>query len=139
MQAFCQATGQPVPSERGELVRVALESLACKYRVTLESLEKILGYRLEAIHIVGGGSQNRLLCQFAADVCGRPVYAGPVEATALGNVLAQAIATGQCASWAQAREIVRVSFPPKAYEPRDAQRAAWDQAYARFHQVLKKE
>jgi len=83
-----------------------------------------------------GGSQNQLLCQFTADACGRPVYAGPVEATALGNVLAQAIALGSCASWAEAREIVRAAFPLEAYEPRNV--AAWDDAYVRFQQVLSK-
>jgi rhamnulokinase len=134
IQAFCQSTGQAVPTDRGSLVRVALESLACKYRLTLDQLEKIMGHRLEVIHIVGGGSQNQLLCQFAADACARPVYAGPVEATALGNVLAQAIAGGACASWAEARQIVRASFPLKTYEPRDT--AAWDQAYRQFEQVI---
>ena len=137
IQAFCQSTEQTMPAGCGSLVRVALESLACKYRLTLELLEKVTGHRLEVIHIVGGGSQNQLLCQFAADACARPVYAGPVEATALGNVLAQAIADGTCASWAEARQVVRAAFPLKTYEPRDT--AAWDQAYRRFEQVLKKE
>jgi rhamnulokinase len=115
-------------------VRVALESLALKYRVTLEKLEKIVGHRLEAIHIVGGGSRNQLLCQFTADACARPVYAGPVEATALGNLLAQTLASGYCASWAQAREIIRTAFPLTTFEPRDT--AAWDEAYTRFKRVL---
>jgi rhamnulokinase len=132
---FCEATGQPVPSDRGALVRVALESLACKYRLTRERLEQVTGRRLEVIHIIGGGSQNQLLCQFTADACARPVYAGPVEATALGNVLAQAIADGYCASWAEAREIVRAAFPLRAYEPRDT--AAWDEAYARFETIVR--
>jgi rhamnulokinase len=139
--SYCEKTAQPAPCDRGSLVRLALESLACKYRVTLESLERILapsGGHLDAIHIVGGGSQNQLLCQFTADLCGRPVYAGPVEATALGNVLAQAIALDDCASWTEAREIVREAFPLKTYEPRDAQRAAWDEAYSRFLQVVAK-
>jgi rhamnulokinase len=136
IQSFCVATGQLVPSDRGSLVRVALESLACKYRLTLEQLEQVTGRHLEAIHIVGGGSQNQLLCQFAADACARPVYAGPVEATALGNLLAQALACGYCASWAEAREIVRAAFPPKAYEPRDM--AAWDEAYAHFQRMKSK-
>ena len=131
---FCAATGQAVPSDRGTFVRVALESLALKYRVTLENLEKIVGHRLEAIHVVGGGSRNPLLCQFTADACARPVYAGPVEATALGNLLAQALASGYCASWAEAREIVRSAFPLTSYEPRNT--AAWDEAFARFKRVL---
>lgn len=134
IQEFCAATGQAGPSDRGTLVRVTLESLALKYRATLEKLEKIVGRHLDAIHIVGGGSRNQLLCQFTADACARPVYAGPVEATALGNLLAQTLASGYCASWTQAREIVRTAFPLTPYEPRDS--AAWDEAYARFKRVL---
>ena len=118
-------------------MRCALESLALRYRMVLGMAEQLTGSRIEVIHIVGGGSQNQLLCQFAADACARPVYAGPVEATALGNVLAQAIADGTCASWAEARQVVRAAFPLKTYEPRNT--AAWDQAYHRFEQVLKKE
>ncbi|MBN1890663.1 MAG: rhamnulokinase [Thermoflexales bacterium] len=133
IRAFCTATGQAAPSSHGALVRAALEGLACKYRLTLERLEKITGQRLEVIHVVGGGSQNRLLCQLTADACARPVYAGPVEATALGNILAQAVAGGVCASWAEAREIVRTAFPLESYEPRQAER--WDEAYARFQAV----
>jgi rhamnulokinase len=135
IQNFCAATGQLIPLDRGTFVRVALESLACKYRLTLEQLEKITGRHLQVIHIVGGGSQNQLLCQFTADVSARLVFAGPVEATALGNVLAQALAVGYCASWAEAREIVRTAFPLKAYEPRN--RVAWDDAYAHFKNIVR--
>jgi rhamnulokinase len=85
---------------------------------------------VDAIHVVGGGARNRLLCQLTADACGRPVLAGPVEATALGNVLAQAIATGSCGSWADAHALVRRGFPSTPYEPREP--GAWDDAYARF-------
>lgn len=131
---FCANTGQAVPSDRGALLRTVFESLALKYRLTLEELETILGYRVEAIHIVGGGSQNALLCQFTADACARPVYAGPVEATALGNILAQALATGACASWAEAHDLVCAAFPPKIYGPRDTD--AWDEAYDRFKPLL---
>ncbi len=132
---FCASTGQPVPQDPGTFARVALEGLALKYRATLGQLESILGYRLEAIHIVGGGSQNELLCQFTADACARPVYAGPVEATAIGNLLAQALALGEFASWDDARAIVRATFPLETYEPRAT--GAWDDAYARFSQVMK--
>lgn len=134
--AFLAATGQSVADERGSLLRVVLESLAAKYRLTLEQLEQITGRSLEVIHIVGGGSQNRLLCQLTADACGRSVLAGPVEATALGNIMAQLVAAGECASWAEAREIVLTAFPTAMYEPR--QRAAWDEAYARFKALVKK-
>ena len=91
MRDFCQRTGQRAPETEGEIMRCALESLALKYRWALEKLEMMRGSRLEVIHIVGGGSQNRLLCQFTADATQRPVVAGPVEATAVGNVLMQAI------------------------------------------------
>ena len=136
IQNFCAATGQAIPQDRGSILRVAFASLALKYRTTLEQLERILGHPLDAIHVVGGGSQNQLLCQFTADACARPVYAGPVEATALGNILAQMIANGDCASWVQAREIVRATFPVKLFQPLHA--AQWDDAFARFKQILER-
>jgi rhamnulokinase len=134
LRACCARTGQEVPGTRGDLLRVALESLAWKYRRTLGDLERLLGRRLEVVHVVGGGARNALLCQLTADACGRPVLAGPVEATALGNVLAQAVAGGVCASWAEARTLVRASFTPARYEPKDA--AAWDEASPRAERIL---
>src|SRR5207253_7998937 len=101
---FCRRTGQPAPKEPGAVVRCALESLALRYRWVLERLEELLGRRLDVIHVVGGGSQNALLCQLTADACNRQVLAGPVEATAIGNVLVQAIGLGAIRSLAQARE-----------------------------------
>ena len=98
LRSYCERTGQPVPESKGELVRCALEGIACKYRWVLEHMEEILGYRLEVIHIVGGGSRNRLLNQFTADATGRTVITGPDEATAIGNLLVQAIATGEVGS-----------------------------------------
>ena len=130
IRAFCQRTGQSVPESKGEIVRCALESLALKYRWVLEKLELMLGHTLDAIHIVGGGSQNTLLCQLAADATQRPVIAGPVEATAAGNVLMQALARGEIGSLAQGREIVRRSFEVTTYEPGAV--SAWDEAYGRF-------
>jgi len=134
IQAYCARTGQLALASYGDLLRVALEGLAWDYRRTLGKLERLLGQRLEAIHIVGGGSQNQLLCQMAADACGRPVLAGPVEATAAGNLLAQAIAAGECASWEEAREVVRATFPPRTYEPKET--AAWDEASPRVERIL---
>ena len=96
IQAFCRETGQPAPETEGAIVRCALESLALKYRTVLGWLEELTGNTIEVIHIVGGGSQNTLLNQFAANACRRPVLAGPVEATVLGNLLVQARATGGC-------------------------------------------
>jgi rhamnulokinase len=131
---FCRHTGQPVPEEPGPVVRCALESLALRYRWVLEKLEGLLGRRLEMIHIVGGGTQNMLLCQLAADACNRVVLAGPVEATAIGNVLVQAIGLKLLGSLAEAREVVRRSFDVRRYEPKNPER--WQGPYARFLRLL---
>jgi rhamnulokinase len=134
LQDFCRRTGQPVPGEPGAVVRCALESLALRYRWVLECLEALTGQRLEIIHVVGGGSQNSLLCQFAADACDRPVLAGPVEATAIGNILVQAIGLGLLGSLAEAREVVRRSFEVRTFAPQHPER--WQPLYARFIQLL---
>ena len=128
--AYCRQHGQPVPESKGEVVRTALDSLALKYRYVLVQMEAILGRRLEPLHIVGGGARNRLLCQLAADATGRVVVAGPVEATAAGNVLMQALALGHVGSLAEARDVVRRSFEIATYEPRPS--AAIDDAYGRL-------
>jgi len=116
--AWCERNGQLSPETPGQFARTIFESLAVMYRLVLEDLAAITGRKRSRLHIVGGGSRNELLCQYAADACGVEVVAGPVEATALGNVLLQAIAAGRVAGGAQAREIVRRSFEPKRYEPR---------------------
>ena len=134
LAAFCTRTGQAPPGDEGAFVRCALESLALKYRWAVERLEAILGTTIRTIHVVGGGSKNALLCQFTADACGRPVVAGPVEATAVGNVLMQATARGRIATLADARAVVARSFPVRTYEPRDA--SAWDDAAGRFATLL---
>jgi len=131
---FCQRTGQPVPAEPGAVVRCALESLALRYRWVLERLEELLGRRLDVIHVVGGGGQNALLNQFTADACDRPVLAGPVEATAIGNVLVQMIGLGLIGSLAEGREVVRRSFEVTTFEPRQPQR--WGEPYRRFLGLL---
>ncbi|MCI0519475.1 MAG: rhamnulokinase [Chloroflexi bacterium] len=128
--AFCRQSGQAAPQTRGEIIRTALESLALKYRFVLEHLETLAGQPLAPLHIFGGGSKNRLLNQFTADCTGKTVVAGPVEATAAGNILMQAIALRQIASLAEARAIVRQSFSVETYHP--VSRAGWDGAYARF-------
>ncbi|MEZ4734985.1 MAG: rhamnulokinase family protein [Caldilineaceae bacterium] len=129
IQARCQATGQPAPTSKGAIIRCALESLALKYRWVLEKIETILGHPLAPIHIVGGGTQNRLLCQLTADATGHQVVAGPVEATAIGNLVVQAIALGHLGSLAQGRDLIRRSFDVVSYEP-TSQRTPWDEAYA---------
>src|SRR4029079_11474207 len=132
---FCRESKQRPPQSRGEFVRTCLESLALTYRRTLEGMEDVLGRKINTIHIVGGGTQNQLLNQMTADACGRAVVAGPVEATAIGNVLVQAMATGDVPSLAAARTIVRESFPVKGYEPMGGNK--WDHAYARFRELVK--
>ncbi|MBX6313847.1 MAG: rhamnulokinase [Isosphaeraceae bacterium] len=134
LAAFCTRTGQAPPSDEGAFVRCCLESLALKYRWAVERLEEILGAPIQTIHIVGGGTKNALLCQFTADACGRPVLAGPVEATAMGNLLMQAMGRGRISSLADLRAVVAHSFPVRTYEPRDP--AAWDEAAGRFTKLL---
>ena len=116
-------------------MRCALEGLALRYRWVPEKLENLTNRRLEAIHVVGGGSRNTLLCQWTADACGRPVIAGPVEATAIGNVLVQMIGLGLIADLRQAREVVRESFEVRTFEPQEPGR--WDEPYRRFAALLK--
>ena len=128
--ALCRQSGQPAPETHRAIVRCALESLALKYRQVLGKLEELGGRTIEQIHIVGGGAQNRLLCQMAADACQRTVLAGPVEATAIGNVLMQAIASGEIAGVAEAREVVRRSFEVAEYHPHEDGR--WAEAAERM-------
>ncbi len=130
IRAYCERTRQPVPDSKGAIVRCVLESMALKYCWVLERLEEIAGHRLEPIHIIGGGSQNRLLNQFTADATRRRVITGPIEATAIGNILMQAVGLGQLKLLSDARAVVRHSFNPEIYEPKD--RSGWDDAYQRF-------
>jgi len=135
---YCESTGQPVPGSRGEIIRVILESIALKYKWAIDRLETITGNRLSEIHIVGGGSRNRLLNQFTADATGCTCIAGPVEATAAGNILMQSIALGHIGSLAEARTIVRQSFDPEIYRPNASTRPAWDSFHARLEKMMKK-
>jgi len=130
IQAFCRETKQPVPRTEGELVRCAYESLALKYREVLGWLEELAGTGIEVIHIVGGGSQSRILNQFTADACQRPVVTGPVEATAMGNLLVQVRASGELSSLAEMRQVIRRSSDVAVFKPGKA--AAWEDASARF-------
>lgn len=126
----CRAGAQAPPSEPGEIVRSILTSLACKYRFVLERLQRVTGRTFEVVHVVGGGARNRLLCQLTADLTGLPVFAGPVEATALGNVLVQTIATGEVANLVQARELSAISSERTRHEPHAAAEAS--ELYDRF-------
>lgn len=134
LAAFCTRTGQTLPQDEGAIVRCCLESLALKYRWTIDRLESILNTKITTVHVVGGGSKNALLCQFTADACGRPVNAGPAEATAIGNILMQAVGRRQLGSIADLRAVVAHSFPVKVYEPRDT--ARWAEAMAKFNTLV---
>ena len=128
--AYCDQTTQPSPASPAGYARAIVESLALKYRLTLDQLEEVTGQRLTEIRVVGGGSRNRLLNQFTASATGRSVIAGPVEATALGNIAVQMLATGAVASLAEARQVIDRSFPVERYEPIDTER--WEAPYRRL-------
>jgi rhamnulokinase len=130
IREYCRRTGQPVPDSEGAIVRTALESLALRYRAVLGWLRQLTGGDIQTIHIVGGGTQNRLLCEMAADACNCRVVAGPVEATAIGNIMMQAVAAGDIETIAEARSIIRNSFDVEEYTPRRPE--PWDEAFGRF-------
>jgi len=133
IRAYCEKTGQKPPQDAGAFVRCILESLALKYRYVLEMTERLSGQRFESLHMVGGGIQNTLLCQWTADAIGKPVWAGPAEGSAIGNLAVQWIAQGQFSDIWEARKVVRDSFPITAYEPQG--REMWQDAYGRFLHV----
>ena len=130
---FCRKTGQSVPETRPQLVRCIMESLALKYRMALEGLEEIVGYSLPVLHIVGGGCKNTMLSQFTANAINRPVITGPVEATAVGNLMIQLIAHGEVKDLSEGRKIIKDSFPAREFLPADS--SGWDGAYERFLKI----
>ncbi len=134
IRQYARSTHQPVPETIGEVVRCTLESLALTYRQVIENLEDVLGYKIEVVHIVGGGSRNHLLNQFTASATGYPVIAGPVEATAVGNILVQEIAMGRMDTLSEARNLVRSSFVMNMFEPGEKQ--AWDDAYQKWMSIM---
>ena len=134
IQKYCANANQSVPQTKGQIVRVALESIALKYRLVLERLEELTSKHLDPIHIIGGGTKNRFLNQLTANATGRTVITGPVEATAIGNILMQAIGMNHLGSLIDARDVVRASFEPEVYEPQ--QTAEWDEAYAHLKKLV---
>ena len=134
IRRLCIERGQPDPVERRVLLRAVFESLACKYRLVLDELENVTGETVETIHIIGGGAQNRFLCQLAANICGRPVLAGPVEAAALGNVLVQLYAFNELRTLSEMRELVRGSTTLTAYVPDGND--SWSGVYERFRTLV---
>jgi rhamnulokinase/L-fuculokinase len=131
---FCKNTNQYIPQTKGEIVRCILDSLALAYKRTLTQINELQGTKAQNINIVGGGTQNSLLCQLTADACGIPVYAGPIEATALGNIAVQMMSLREISSLCEAREIIANSFDVVCYEPKDV--GVWDDAYDRFEKLL---
>jgi rhamnulokinase len=136
IQTYCQETGQTVPEGKDTIVRCALESLALEYRTVVEQIERLMGRNYPVIHIIGGGTQNQLLNQMTADATGRIVISGPVEATAIGNILVQAVAMGDIASLVEGRAIVRDSFKVETYFPSNT--AAWEEAFHFYQHMMKK-
>ncbi|CAM3415118.1 rhamnulokinase family protein [Paenibacillus lupini] len=134
VRGYCRETGQPVPMTESAVARCIMDSLALKYRNALEQIEKLTGERYSGMHMVGGGIQNQLLCRLTANAIGRPVWAGPVEASAIGNMLAQFMALGECADLEEARQLSAASFPVEVYEPSELE--VWNETYERFKQLL---
>lgn len=134
IRAYCRRTYQPEPQDVGGMVRCCLESLALKYRWVVTALEQLTGRTITTVRVVGGGSQNALLCQLTADACRRPVVAGPAEGTALGNILVQAIATGHLPDLATGRLAVAASVQQTSYTPRDS--GDWDAAIVGFESLV---
>ena len=136
IREFCTRTGQKAPETKAAVVRCIMESLALKYRMTFEALEEVAGFRIPVLHVVGGGCKNAMLCRFTADAIGRPVIAGPIEATAIGNLVCQMLALGEIRSLDEARQMVKRSFPTMEYLPTD--KDGWDDAYERFKTIFSK-
>ncbi|GHT25548.1 L-fuculose kinase [Planctomycetales bacterium] len=129
---FCAKTKQPIPQNEGAILRCALDSIALKFRRTLEMCEKISGTKIETLHIVGGGTKNLQLCQATADACNRRLITGPIEATGIGNIMMQAVAAGDVSGIEEARQVIRNSFEVAEFLPNPNITAAWDDAYEKF-------
>jgi len=136
IRAWCAKTGQTVPQDPGAIVRVAIDSLALKYRVVFEQIRSLTGMEFPRLHVGGGGTKDTMLTQASANALGIEVVAGPPEATSCGNVITQMLATGFLTDMPAGRELIRRSFGFKVYQPQD--RAAWDAAYAKFTELLQR-
>jgi rhamnulokinase len=137
VQSYCRETNQPVPQTHGAIARCIFESLALSYRVELDGLQSLIGRKISTLHVVGGGCQNALLNQMTADALDRTVIAGPVEATAAGNILVQAVATGKLSGIAAMRSVMRRSFTLKSFNPRPSKKSieSWREALDRFQDL----
>ena len=134
IRAFCKKTGQQIPEDKGAVVRCIFDSLALAYKRVLMRIDELQGAKTPFIHIVGGGTKESVLCQFTADACGVPVYAGPVEATAIGNIAVQMMAQGEISNLGEARKIIADSFEIVCYEPKNTD--AWDEAYQKYEKII---
>ncbi len=132
---YCLNTEQEPPETIGQFIRTIYESLALKYREVLELLVSLTSMNVERIHVIGGGSQNQMLCQMTADATGRPVVAGPVEATTLGNSIMQLISLGRLDDVSHAREVLSQTLDTRSYMPNEPE--AWREPYTRFRSTLK--
>lgn len=136
IREYCRMTNQKVPETKGEIVCCIAQSLAFKYRQTVENMENVTGRKYSVINIVGGGIKDKMICQFTANATKRKVEAGPVEATSIGNVIVQAMAVGAVKNLAEGRKIIKNSFDIACYDPQDGD--AWDEAYAKWLEITKK-
>ncbi|MDD4923065.1 MAG: FGGY-family carbohydrate kinase, partial [Bacteroidales bacterium] len=132
--AYCTSTGQQAPQNHAQYIRCIFDSLALKYRDTLNKLQHVAPFQIDQLHIIGGGSQNKLLNQFTANAIGKPVIAGPTEATAIGNVMMQAKALGVVKDLSEMREVIRHSVTPSVYMPQDA--TEWEAAFSKFKAII---
>ena len=131
---YCTATGQPVPQNHAQFIRCIFDSLALKYRNVLSKLQNVAPFKIEKLHIIGGGAQNKLLNQFTANAIGMPVVAGPSEATAIGNIMMQAKALGAVSDLADMRRVISNSVTPAVFMPQDA--TSWEMAYKKFLTII---
>jgi sugar (pentulose or hexulose) kinase len=134
VRAYCASHGQPVPQSDAEILAAIYAGLAFKYRFTLEQLIRVSGHPVDRVHVIGGGAKNRLLCQMTANAVGRQVYAGPVEATALGNAIVQFMALGELGGLSEARTLLSKSMITDVYDPQDTK--TWDDHYTRFLSLI---
>ena len=133
IKEYCAQTGQKVPENKGQVARCIYDSLVLKYKFTIEQIESVTGKKIEKLHIIGGGANNEMMNQLTADAIGIPVYAGPTEATAIGNLMIQARALGAVGTLGEIREVVRNSFDVKIYDPNPT--LDWETAYEAFKKL----
>ena len=134
IREYCKMTNQPIPETKGEVIRCIAESLAFKYRKTVEAMEDTTGNKYSVINIVGGGIKDKMICSFTANATGRTVEAGPVEATSIGNIIVQAMAMGVIKTLDEGRQVVKNSFDIERYEPQNTEE--WDAAYKKWCDIV---